>query len=640
VAQGLVERFPEGVFFVPLAAVTTSDVMWTSIAEVLDVPPEGRIPPGFFDHVAHRTALLVLDNLEQVAGADEVVVELLQEASQVVVVATSRRPLNVPGELQHAVPPLELPDGDDLATAADSGAVQLFAQTARSVRSGFAVTADNVGDVVAICSRLDGLPLAIELAAARSKLLAPHALLARLDKALDLRASGVGRPSRQRTLRDTIAWSYDLLEPRQQVLFRRLGVFAGGADLDAIEAVCGELLDGEDLLDVIAELVDASLATIGESIDGEPRAGMLVTVRAFALDRLDAAGETAAARAAHATHFAVMGDTLRTDKEGPRQPAALQRFDLEVDNFREALAYAFGAGDETASPQRVALGRRLCRSLGWCWISRGYLGEGRRWLEQSVALEEDRDSLDLAYNLAQLANSLSMQGAYQSSQQVAEASLGICRRHDDGGEELIYGLSGLAWALHDLGDNDGARRTFEEAVEKARRNGDVYLLSRAISDLGGFEHTCGNLGRAQELTVEALGLAKQLGDPLGTVLLEANLAGTAVESGDVDRAQELFEGIVSQVLRLGDPGLIVGIADNYADVLVKGENPAAAACLLGACSATRERMGMPRYPAEQAETTKLVEAITAALPIGEFERQYEGGRTRAIEDVLGELGHR
>jgi predicted ATPase len=277
--------------------------MWTSIAEALGVPPEGRIPPGFFDHVAHRTALLVLDNLEQVAGADEVVVELLQEASQVVVVATSRRPLNVPGELQHAVPPLELPDGDDLATAADSGAVQLFAQTARSVRSGFAVTADNVGDVVAICSRLDGLPLAIELAAARSKLLAPHALLARLDKALDLRASGVGRPSRQRTLRDTIAWSYDLLEPRQQVLFRRLGVFAGGADLDAIEAVCGELLDGEDLLDVIAELVDASLATIGESIDGEPRAGMLVTVRAFALDSRPRCSDSTSRSTTSARHW-------------------------------------------------------------------------------------------------------------------------------------------------------------------------------------------------------------------------------------------------------------------------------------------------------------------------------------------------
>jgi class 3 adenylate cyclase/DNA-binding SARP family transcriptional activator len=201
VAERLVQQFPDGVYFVDLATATTTDVMWTTIAETLDVPPEGRIPPGFFSHVAHRSALLILDNLEQVTAADEVVAELLQEAPQVVVVATSRRPLNVPGELQHAVPPLELPEHADFASAAGAGAVQLFLQAARSVRSGFAVTPDNIADVVAICSRLDGLPLAIELAAARSKLLAPPALLARLDMALDMKASGVGRPTRQQTLR-------------------------------------------------------------------------------------------------------------------------------------------------------------------------------------------------------------------------------------------------------------------------------------------------------------------------------------------------------------------------------------------------------------------------------------------------------
>jgi len=204
VAERLVERFKDGLYFVDLAAATSADVMWTTIAEALDIPPEGRIPPGFFSHVAHRSALLVLDNLEQVQNADAVVVELLKEAPQVVVVATSRRPLGVPGELQHAVPPLELPDDSHLDQVAGAGAVQLFAQTARSVRSTFALNQANAADVVAICRGLDGLPLAIELAAARSKLLSPHALLARLDSALDLKASGLvvrrgsrrcGRPS-------------------------------------------------------------------------------------------------------------------------------------------------------------------------------------------------------------------------------------------------------------------------------------------------------------------------------------------------------------------------------------------------------------------------------------------------------------
>ncbi len=179
VAELLVEQFPDGVYFVPLAAVTTTDVMWTSIAEVLDVPPEGRIPPGPFDHVAQRSALFVLDNLEQITRADAVVADLLDHAPQAVAIATSRKPLAVPGERQHAVPPLELPDEATLARAHDAGAVQLFVQLARAVKATFALTGENAADVVEVCRRLDGLPLAIELAAARSKLLSPHALLAR-----------------------------------------------------------------------------------------------------------------------------------------------------------------------------------------------------------------------------------------------------------------------------------------------------------------------------------------------------------------------------------------------------------------------------------------------------------------------------
>ncbi len=264
VAQRLVEMFPDGVFFVPLAAVSTVEVMWTSIAEVLDVPPEDRVPPSLFSYLAHRSALLVLDNLEQLSGADGVVADLLEAAPKVSVIATSRRPLHVSGEHEHPVPPLELPDDADLAGASTSAAVQLFVQRARMVRPSFALTVDNAADVVAVCTRLDGLPLAIELAAARSKLLSPHALLARLDKVLDIAASGSQGSSRQQTMRNTIAWSYDLLTPQQQVFFRRLGVFAGGADLDAIAAVTTTEngTGGDDPLDLVADLVDASLITV------------------------------------------------------------------------------------------------------------------------------------------------------------------------------------------------------------------------------------------------------------------------------------------------------------------------------------------------------------------------------------------
>jgi predicted ATPase len=318
VAQRLVAVFPDGVFFVPLAAVTSADVMWTSIAEVLDVPPEGRMPPGFFSYVAHRSALFVLDNLEQLPEADDVVAQLLAAAPQVAVIASSRRAVSVPAEHLHPVPPLALPEDSTLADAEGSGAVQLFVQQARSIRPDFLLTLTNVAEVVAICRRLDGLPLAIELAAARMRLLSPKALLGRLDQALDIASPSKQAPSRQKTLRDTIAWSYELLTPAQQAFFRRLGVFAGGGDLDAIAAVTAVPTgagDGADPLDRVADLVDASLVTITEGPDGEPRVAILETIRAYARDQIRAADEADAVRSAHAGHYLQVAEQLQSLRE-------------------------------------------------------------------------------------------------------------------------------------------------------------------------------------------------------------------------------------------------------------------------------------------------------------------------------------
>jgi predicted ATPase/class 3 adenylate cyclase len=318
VAQRLGVVFPDGVFFVPLEAVTSADVMWTSIAEVLDVPPEGRMPPGFFSYVAHRSALFVLDNLEQLPEADDVVAQLLAAAPQVAVIASSRRAVSVPAEHLHPVPPLALPEDSTLADAEGSGAVQLFVQQARSIRPDFLLTLTNVAEVVAICRRLDGLPLAIELAAARMRLLSPKALLGRLDQALDIASPSKQAPSRQKTLRDTIAWSYELLTPAQQAFFRRLGVFAGGGDLDAIAAVTAVPTgagDGADPLDRVADLVDASLVTITEGPDGEPRVAILETIRAYARDQIRAADEADAVRSAHAGHYLQVAEQLQSLRE-------------------------------------------------------------------------------------------------------------------------------------------------------------------------------------------------------------------------------------------------------------------------------------------------------------------------------------
>lgn len=365
VAQRLVGTdFGDGVFFVPLAAGTSVDDMWSSIAGALDVSTEERTPERLLEHLAHRRLLIILDNLEQLSGADRVVAGILAKAPQVVLIATSRRPLHVPGEHEHPVPPLELPLSAVEASA--SGAVQLFAQHARMVRPNFAVTSDNVAEVVEVCRRLDGLPLAIELAAARIKLLSTTALLARLDGALDIPARGTQRPERQRTLRDTIRWSYDLLDPTSQTLFRRLGVFACGADIDAITAVNADLVDDDDgALDLVDDLVDASLADMSEGVAGEPRVGMLETIRAFAVDELADSGELDSVRARHAEHYLHAIQRLSLLLHGDQFLTARASFDIDHDNFRQALAWTLQPDDEAPDSAVRQEIRQTMRKWRW-----------------------------------------------------------------------------------------------------------------------------------------------------------------------------------------------------------------------------------------------------------------------------------
>jgi predicted ATPase len=406
VAAATVDRYPDGVFFAPLAAVTTAEVMWTTIAQVLDVPPEARTPPALFTHVAQRRALFVLDNLEQIAGADTVVADLLREAPHTAVIAATRRPLHLAAEHEHPVPPLELPDEDDadVTGAQASGAVQLFVQQARKVKPSFMLTADNVADVTALCRRLDGLPLAIELAAARSKLLSPRALLTRLDQALDIKEAGIDKPARQQTLRAAIDWSYDVLTKEQQAFFRRLGVFAGGADLDAIPALTAEL----DALDMLTDLVDASLITISEDPDGEPRVALLETIRAYARDQLGAHGELDATSQAHAEHYLNLSQQLQPLMLTQQRKAIRARFQAEHDNIRAALEWALrapttsGAESNADDEHRVRIGLGLCAHAGGFWRSSGYSAEGLGWVERAIGRAGEQPWLERAECLREM----------------------------------------------------------------------------------------------------------------------------------------------------------------------------------------------------------------------------------------------
>jgi predicted ATPase/class 3 adenylate cyclase len=637
VAQRLRDAFPDGVYFVSLAAVTTAEPMWTSIAEVLDVPPEGRIPPGFFAHVAHRSALFVLDNLEQLAGADTVVADLLNEAPQVVVIATSRRPLHLPAEHEHAVPPLQLPDDGSLSDAQRSGAVRLFVEHACKVKATFRLTAANAADVVAVCRRLDGLPLAIELAAARVKLLSPAALVARLDKALDLSASGNLVLTRQKTLRDTIGWSYDLLTPVQQTFFRALGVFAGGADLDAVEAVCGDIAGTTDSFDLAADLVDASLLNIGEGADGEPRVTMLDTVRAYARDQLASAGELDRVMERHVLHYMNVTEGWGPLVNGDSRLEAETRLETEHDNIREALKWTLRHDRLGDLPEGGVAGLRLSSAMTPFWVAKGYFSEGRRWLSETVEHAATSPSPELARCLTLLAVMVSILGDLDGARRSATRSVDVSRHLGrDGTGLLVSALTTLAGVEAELGETARARSLFEEALAVTRNTDDPLHLARLLGDFGLFEAREHNYERALELSSAAVDLDVTSGNAAYALTSRHNVACTLRQMGRLDQAEERMREEIPEFLEFNDPGMLIFLAEDYAAVLAERGGHRRAVELLGAADAFNERLGTTRSPGQQADIEQPFAKARAALPAQEWTEAYEEGRAKPIEVALAD----
>ena len=491
-AESVADRFGDGVFFVRLAPVTEAAVMWTTIAEALGVTGDGRSPPTFFEHIADLQALLVLDNLEQLPEAAQVIADLLDVAPRVALLATSRRPLHVLGEHEYPLGPLP-PPGSLPPDQPQEGAVELFVQYARMARPDFRLTSQNADDVAAICDRLDGLPLALEIAAARSRLLSPRALLARLDSSLEFEAGTAGRAERHRTLRDTISWSYDLLGPELQAFFRSMGAFAGGCDLAAISAVAS---GGADAFDQVAELADAALLRLADGPDGEPRARMLQTVQAFARAALHEAGEWDEIRNAHASFYADLAGELSSRLEGPNALAARDRIEAELENIRVALGWCLDqpADGNPPPPERLTTGLRLCQALSWFWYAFGYTAEGHRWQRRAVAVASTAGGPDLATALHGLAVLLLQQGETAEAKDALTTCLQIRRETGDRSKTAME-LSSLGVAYWTLGDLDTGRIMLRESIDIAREIGDQSRESTALSNLGAFEVGANNCER-------------------------------------------------------------------------------------------------------------------------------------------------
>ena len=560
VASAVGEEFPDGVCLIDLTPVADPGLVVGAIARALGVPDVGGRPllETLQLFLGSKRLLLILDSFEHVLTAAQELATLLAACPDVKTLVTSRAALRLPWEHQLPIPPLALPDPERTPEPDALGrvaAVALFMHRARAVAPEFALTAENARTVAEICRRLDGLPLALELAASRVRFLPPSAMLAHLPYRLPSREAP-GRPARHQTLRGAIAWSYDLLDPAEQALFRRLAVFAGGFTLESAEAVCaahGHDPIGEtdlDLLDGLESLCDKSLVR-QEAIDDQPRFSMLETIRAFAQERLAESGQAEAARRRHAAHFAAFAEALEPDLTGARQAQALERLAREHENLRRAVRFAVDA-------RHSELGLRLGAALWRFWWIRGHLAEGVDALSAVLALPHGGaggpDRGRALFGAGILAYS---QGDMVDAQRRFEDASEAGRASGDQGR-LAYGLHGLGTVAQFRGEHDTARGLVEESLALFRTADDRWGTASALLLLGHASRSQGDSEAARRLYDESLAIWRASGDQRGTAEALLALGHAAMSQSDYPRARALYEESLAIQRTLGD---LDGMAD-------------------------------------------------------------------------------
>ena len=521
VARELMPEFVDGVHFVSLAPIRDPSLVIPTIAHSLGLMESGSQPVLELLKLSQRDKhrLLALDNFEHVIEASPLLSELLEACSDVKLLVTSREVLRLRGEHQFAVPPLALPDPKHLPDArslAHVPAVTLFIQRAQAIRSDFHLTTDTAATIAQICLRLDGLPLAIELAAARIKLLAPQALLARLDHRLHVLTGGArDLPERQRTLRNTLAWSYELLTAEEQQLFRRLSVFVGGCTLEAIEAVCAALDDGPGhVLEGVASLLDKSLLQQTEQEGAEPRLSMLETIHEYGLECLAATGELRTCQVAYVHFFLMLAEQAEPELQGPHQAVWVKRLEHEHDNLRATLEWALEDAVDGQVANRRDIALRLSSALWPFWWTRSYYSEACTFLERTLARSEEADVPLRAKVLQASAKVTLHQSDYARAEGLAELSLALYR--ELGNTPGIVDCLGLLFEVAiRKGKMTEATALSEERVSLIRQLGEPGQVADALFSLADITVRSGELARGKPLFEEALLLYRKAGNDLG-----------------------------------------------------------------------------------------------------------------------------
>jgi predicted ATPase len=624
------DHFPGGVFFVPLETAKSAGQMWSAIAAALDVASKDLLPEALLSYLEGRRLLLVLDNLEQVVDADEVVSAVLAGSEGVSMLVTSRRPLHVAGELERAVAPLDVPASDAMDVVESSPAVKLFVHRARMVAPRFQLTAANAADVAELCRLHEGLPLALELVAARIKLLSPHALLARREQLLDVAQASTRVPDRQRTLGDAVAWSYELLPIAARAVFRRLAVFAGGADFAAISGVA--LFDlAADPLEMVAELVELSLVTLEDGVDGEPRMRMLESTRAFAVRALDNAGELDDIRARHTNYYADLADMWGRLWSSPKFLKARAALDLEHDNIMEALRWALRPaphGQDAGAAEAVL---RIAVAMGKYWQLRGYAREGASALEAALERTAGGDSSERARCLAHLANCQVELGHFERAHESARAAVAMRRRLGDS-SALARALLTLASTSLHQGDDVGARACYDESLRLARTGSSLEDLFNVLYEIALEESNTRNDERALELADEAMALAQQLGDVTGVDDLHWLIAETLRNMGRVEQALTSLINLVPRIVERRDLLMTLDFAYSLVAALALSEDIQWAAYLLGSCEAVQD-VDMAGMEVTLTGVRDVI-AEVRSRNANEWDVHYARGRTMSLDSAL------
>jgi predicted ATPase len=594
-AAELVEEYRDGVWWVSLAALRDPTLLEPTIAQV--VGANG----GLAEHLRGRETLLLLDNLEQLLEGAPAIASLLVEVPEVRILATSRERLGIAAEHEYETPVL-----------VPREAVALFTARARQLRPSF----EPDEHVASICGRLDGLPLAIELAAVRVKALTPAQILARLGKSLDLLTAGArDAPERHRTLRATIAWSYELLDDGERRVFARLSVFAGGVDLEAAEAIC------EANVDTLASLVDKGLVRVEGA-----RFFLLETIRAYAAESLAASGprNSAELRQRHATYFLALAEDAEPAFTSSRAPASMALLAAEHDNLRAARAWFREEGD----------GKREIRLATAVWpflMGRGYLSEGRDWLEE--ALEAEGPGPELRTRALFGAAILAVwQGDYGSGRRLAQESLALARGVGDSGS-VARALDALALSEQGDGDNEAAESLFQECRNLCQELGDEWLLSIALNNLGDLALNQGEYERAAALFEESLVLGRKRGDPERIARSLVNLASVATERGDDSVALALLKESLDHSRAAGLIEVVGWGLEGVAAVAASRGDDEPAAMLAASAAALRSEMGSILGRFEQARNERIVAQARSRLGVEAFAAATAEGTNMRWEDA-------